>query len=179
MSQLPSARRVLIVGNSGSGKSTLAHALAAEHGIAHVDLDTLAWQPTQPPVRVPLEEAEVRLRAQLEDARGWVAEGCYADLLELLAGEASELVFLDLPVEVCQARARARPWEPHKYPSREAQDANLSMLLEWIAAYPGREGALGRASHLALYQAFEGDKRRVEQSQGALRVGKNRSESPP
>jgi len=169
MSEPDLARRVLIVGNSGSGKSTLARTLAAEHGSTHVDLDTLAWQSTQPPVRVPLEEAQVRLRAQLEARPGWVAEGCYADLLELLADEASELVFLDLPVKVCQAHARARPWEPHKYPSREAQDANSSMLLEWIAGYPDREGALGRASHLALYRSFEGHKRRVEQRLSAMK----------
>ena len=31
----------------------------------------------------------------------------------------------------------ARPWEPHKYPSKEAQDANLALLIGWI-----REAAL-------------------------------------
>lgn len=36
---------ILIVGNSGSGKSTLATRLERELGIAHLDLDTLAWLP--------------------------------------------------------------------------------------------------------------------------------------
>jgi adenylate kinase family enzyme len=31
-----------ILGNSGSGKSTLAARLAQEHGLAHLDLDTVA-----------------------------------------------------------------------------------------------------------------------------------------
>jgi hypothetical protein len=33
------------------------------------------------------------------------------------------------------ANAFSRPWEPHKYLSKEAQDANLEMLMGWIRAY--------------------------------------------
>ncbi len=154
-------RRVLIMGNSGSGKSTLAHELAAAHGLTHLDLDTLAWQPTQPPERLPLPESEAKLRAFTSEHQSWVMEGCYADLLELMVSEADELIFLDRPVETCQEHARARPWEPHKYPSKEAQDANLVMLLDWIAAYPDREGELGRPAHVALFERFSGRKRRI------------------
>ena len=39
-------RKILIFGNSGSGKSTLAGKLCAGNGLAHLDLDTLAWQNT-------------------------------------------------------------------------------------------------------------------------------------
>ncbi len=155
-------RRVLILGNSGSGKSTLARRMAAEHELVHLDLDPFAWRPTDPPQRVPLAEAELRIRSGLASEHGWVVEGCYADLLGILVDEATELVFLDLPVETCQAHARARPWEPHKYASKEAQDANLDMLLGWIAGYPERDGPLGRAAHLALYQRFAGAKRQVK-----------------
>ena len=155
------SRGILVVGNSGSRKSTLARRLAGEHGLTHLDLDPFAWLPTEPPTRMALEEAERQIRSALADTEGWVVEGCYADLLGLLADEATELIFLDLPVEVCQSHARSRPWEPHKYPSKEAQDANLSMLLEWIAAYPERDGALGRAAHLELFDRFGGQKRRV------------------
>jgi len=151
-------RRVLIVGNSGSGKSTLAAELARSHGLAHLDLDPLAWLSTTPPARVPLEEAERHIRAFTAEHTQWVVEGCYADLLELLRNEANELVFLDLPVAQCQANARCRPFEPHKYASKQAQDENLAMLLSWIADYPEREGVLGRAAHLALYEAFVGKK---------------------
>ena len=35
------------------------------------------------------------------------------------------------------------------------------MLLEWIAAYPDRDGVLGRRAHEALFDAFAGNKRRV------------------
>lgn len=153
--------RVLIFGNSGAGKSTLARKLASERGSKHIDLDTVAWLPTDPPQRLPLPEAQRQLQSLIGDADAWVAEGCYADLIELLLPNATEMIFLDLPVSQCQAHARDRPWEPHKYPSKEAQDANLEMLLDWIATYPNRDGELGRNAHVALFDAFGGKKRRL------------------
>jgi len=158
-------RRILIFGNSGAGKSTLAARLASETGAAHLDLDTLAWQPTDPPERVPVEQARGEILHFTGSHEGWVIEGCYADLLELLLTESTELIFLDLTVADCQANARNRPWEPHKYPSPEAQDANLEMLLAWIAAYPDREGDLGRKAHERLFNRFKGEKQRVTSRQ--------------
>ncbi len=153
--------RVLILGNSGAGKSTLAKRIARERDALHLDLDPYAWQPTTPPSRTPLDDAESAIRAALEGHDRWVVEGCYADLVALLCPDADELVFLDVPVAVCQDHARARPWEPHKYASKEEQDANLPMLLDWIATYPTREGPLGRPAHEALFDAFAGEGRRV------------------
>ena len=155
------ANRVLVIGNSGSGKSTLARRLAAQHGLAHLDLDTLAWLPAEPPQRVPLPVAEQELARFTRAHARWVIEGCYADLVELLAADATELLFLDLPVSVCQHHARQRPWEPHKYPTKAAQDANLAMLLDFIAGYPEREGVLGRRAHEELFERFAGTKRRL------------------
>jgi adenylate kinase family enzyme len=151
--------RCVVFGHSGSGKSTLARSLARD-GAAHLDLDALAWRPTDPPTRVPLDEAGGAIHAFIEAHSSWVIEGCYADLIARALPHATRLVFLDLPVATCQAHARQRPWEPHKYPTPEEQDANLPMLLDWIAAYPAREGPLGRAAHAALYEAFEGEKER-------------------
>ena len=52
-------RKVVIFGNSGSGKSTLAGEIASCDGLAHLDLDTLAWLPSQPPQRMPLADSKV------------------------------------------------------------------------------------------------------------------------
>ncbi len=68
-----------------------------------------------------------------------VIEGCYTDLLEIAGEEADEIVFLNLDIEQCVENARARLWEPHKYESREAQDANLEMLVTWIRQYRKRD----------------------------------------
>lgn len=152
--------RIVVIGNSGCGKTTLASRLAAEHGLEHLDLDTLAWLPTQPPERAPLDEVATTLREFASRHARWVAEGCYSDLAEVLLADATELFFLDLPVQACQRHAQMRPWEPHKYPSKQAQDANLQMLLQWIAQYPHRDGPLGRRAHQALFDAFTGPKQR-------------------
>lgn len=154
--------RTLIFGNSGAGKSTLAKRLCARDGAAHLDLDTLAWQATTPPTRKPLVESVVKIRAFVRAHHAWVIEGCYTDLLEEVIGEAEELVFLDLPVNLCQDNARARPWEPHKYASKAAQDANLEMLLAWIAEYEARDDGFSRTAHRRLFDGFARRKSRLE-----------------
>lgn len=154
-------KRVLILGNSGSGKSTLANELAEADALAHLDLDTLAWLPSPAPERRPLLEAKADIDQFMTDNDGWVIEGCYADLIELAIPLATELFFMDLSVEDCIANAKLRPWEPHKYESREAQDANLPMLLDWIAQYEAREGPFSRAAHLSLFEGFPGKKAQI------------------
>lgn len=151
-------RRILIFGNSGSGKSTVAARLAGEAGLAHLDLDSLAWLPSQPPQRRALSESLHLIDEFTAKNDSWVIEGCYTDLLEPLADSASELLFMNLPIELCQQNAKNRPWEPHKYESREAQDANLEMLLTWIAQYESRDDVFSLAAHSKFYNDFPGMK---------------------
>ena len=153
--------RIIVFGNSGSGKSTLATRLSREHALAHLDLDPLAWLPTDPPQRRPLEDCDASLQHFLDEHESWVIEGCYADLLERVMPRATQAIFLNLPVALCQDNARRRPWEPHKYTSREAQDANLPMLLAWIADYARRDDVLSLRAHRALFEAFAGQKREI------------------
>lgn len=152
---------MLIFGNSGSGKSTLAKKLSIAHQVPHLDLDTLAWKPVVPPQRRPLEAAEADILNFIGEHSGWVIEGCYSDLLEIAIPFSDEVVFMNLPVELCIENARNRPWEPHKYESLEAQNSNLNMLIDWIAQYPDREDTFSEASHTALYENYDGKKRMV------------------
>jgi adenylate kinase family enzyme len=39
--------KVLVFGNSGSGKSTYASQRASAEGLAHLDLDSIVWEPGQ------------------------------------------------------------------------------------------------------------------------------------
>ena len=151
-------RKVVIFGNSGSGKSTLARKICAAERLAHLDLDSIAWTPASPPQRKPIAESgrEIGIFTGLNES--WVIEGCYSDLLEIAIPESSEIIFLDLSVEACISNARSRPWEPHKYPSQEAQDANLDMLIDWIAQYPQRSDTFSRSAHEALFANYEGKK---------------------
>ncbi|MEE4184228.1 MAG: shikimate kinase [Gammaproteobacteria bacterium] len=151
-------RKILIFGNSGSGKSTLAKKLCAAHKLSHLDLDTLAWKETSPPVRKAIRLSKSQIVEFRSRSAGWVIEGCYADLLELVINDANELYFLNLPVEVCIENAKRRPWEPHKYGSKAEQDANLEMLIDWIAHYPERDDTFSAAAHRRLYDDFDGTK---------------------
>ncbi len=157
--------KVLIFGNSGSGKSTLAKDLSQQRGLAHLDLDTLAWLPTNPPQRMPLAESRAAIDAFMSSCDKWVIEGCYADLLDIAVPHADEVIFMNLPVEVCIENGRNRPWEPHKYASKTEQDANLDMLIEWISQYPTRQDVFSEAAHRSLYETFPGKKHMITRNE--------------
>ncbi|MEM0911189.1 MAG: shikimate kinase [Pseudomonadota bacterium] len=151
--------KTVIFGNSSSGKSTLAKHLASSDNIGHLDLDTVAWAPTSPPTRLLLADSQIEINRFLSKNDSWVIEGCYSDLLSLVVNKAEEVIFLNLPVATCIKNARLRPWEPHKYPSKEAQDANLDMLIDWISQYEMRTDTFSQQSHLSLFDNFEGKKK--------------------
>lgn len=155
----PIALKVVIIGNSSAGKSTVARGLEERYGLAHLDLDAIAWEAEA--VRRPLAESAARLREFCDAHDDWAVEGCYAELAAAALGSEVELWWVDPGTEVCLRNARARPWEPHKYPSREAQDANLEMLEGWIADYESRDGELSRSAHAELFEGYPGPKRRV------------------
>ena len=151
-------KRILIFGNSGAGKSTLAKKLASEHKLSHLDLDTLAWRAESPPQRRPFSESKSEIEGFIFTHPSWVIEGCYSDLLEVAANHCSEMIFLNPGTEACVRNCQARPWEPHKYPSKEAQDANLEMLIEWVKAYESRQDEFSLSAHRKLFESFTGKK---------------------
>lgn len=151
-------KRILIFGNSGSGKSTLAKSLCNEQAVAHLDLDILAWEQANPTSRRPVLESANDIQAFLAANEEWVVEGCYADLLGLVAEKATKAIFLNPDIDQCISNCRSRPWEPHKYPSQEAQDKNLQMLINWVKQYPEREDEFSLKAHRALFERFSGEK---------------------
>jgi adenylate kinase family enzyme len=151
---------ILIFGNSGSGKSTLAKQLSTADQCAHLDLDILAWLPTTPLQRAPQAVSNEKIQAFMAANKHWVIEGCYADLLEMASAQANEIIFIDLPVFQCVQNAKNRPWEPHKYESKAAQDKNLDMLVQWIERYPLRNDVFSLDAHQRFYDNFKGQKTR-------------------
>lgn len=150
--------KLLIFGNSASGKSTLAKELAQSEQLAHLDLDLLAWQATTPPTRTPLNESEKAIAQFMQQHNNWVIEGCYSDLLTIAEAQSTQIIFMNLSVEDCIRNAKQRPWEPHKYESKDAQDANLVMLIEWISQYELRSDTFSKTAHQAFYQNYAGNK---------------------
>jgi adenylate kinase family enzyme len=153
--------QVAIIGNSGSGKSTLAQQLASQHELAMLDLDTVAWVPGQVAVPRSPAEAVADVQAFCDAHEHWVVEGCYASLIKATLSYAPVLLFLEPGVAACQANCRSRPWEPHKYASKQEQDEKLAFLLEWVAAYYTRTGDLSLAAHRTLFDAYTGPKQQL------------------
>ena len=165
-------RRIVVFGNSGSGKTTLARVLTSQYGLAHLDLDSLAWDSSGVqvqtmtlddwvafvPRRRSLTESASTIRDFIHEHSEWVIEGCYGDLLEQVLPYASEVRFLNPGVEACIANCRARPWEPEKYPSKEAQDQKLDFLLDWVREYESRADEYSLARHRELFEGFRGPK---------------------
>ncbi len=150
--------RVLVFGNSGSGKSTLAARLAKTHGLAHLDLDSIVWEPGKIAVPRAPEAIAASLQQFLDGHECWVIEGCYGELVQSAAGRCTELVFLNPGLAACLDHNRHRPWEPHKYASRQAQDAMLANLQAWVAGYYERDDAWSYRAHRRIFDAFGGRK---------------------
>lgn len=150
--------KILIFGNSGSGKSTLAKKISTTSNVEHLDLDSIAWQPTLPPTRTPVKKSKIQIDEFLNSNEHWVIEGCYSDLLELVISDAEKVIFLNLSIELCTNNAKNRSWESHKYESKEAQDANLDMLINWISHYEIRDDTFSKNAHLKLFSQFSGQK---------------------
>ncbi|AOE48772.1 hypothetical protein [Kangiella sediminilitoris] len=95
-------------------------------------------------------------------------EGCYTDLLALVEDKSTKIIFMKLPVEVCISSAKAWPWEPHKYESKQAQDENLEMLIGWIGQYTEREDTFSYSYYQKFYDNFSGQKRVVTRNQNYI-----------
>ncbi len=148
--------RTLIYGNSGSGKSRLALSIANYSGVPHLDLDEIAWESSGQ--RKHVSESIRELASFISANTEWVIEGCYSSLVKEASASAEELIFLNPGVDVCQENCKSRPWEPHKYDTKESQDKNLEMLLEWVEAYETRTDEFSLQAHQEIFESFPGRK---------------------
>jgi adenylate kinase family enzyme len=86
--------RVSVVGNSGSGKSVLGRALAARLGVPFVELDAIyhrsGWQPA------PADQFYTHVDAATVTG-GWVVDGNYSAVRDLVWTRADTVIVLDLP----------------------------------------------------------------------------------
>jgi adenylate kinase family enzyme len=87
-------RRVVVVGNAGSGKTTLGRAVAEALAVPFVELDSIyhqaGWR------RLPVDEFR-RQVGDLVAGDGWVLDGNYGDVRELVWARADTVIWFDLP----------------------------------------------------------------------------------
>ncbi len=97
--------RIVVQGTSGSGKTTLSAALAARLGVAYLELDGLYQQPDWTPLDT--EEFRTRVTDYVEQS-GWVIDGNYSHVRDILWPRATTIVIIDLPKRIVMTRLIAR-----------------------------------------------------------------------
>ncbi len=85
-------QRVSVVGTTGSGKTTLSERLAGRLGVPHVELDALHWGPNWTELDPEAFRAKV---ARIVQRDGWVIDGNYSAVRELVWERAQAVIWLD------------------------------------------------------------------------------------
>ncbi len=92
-------RRIVIWGATGSGKTSLAAEIARRLGLPHVELDAICWLPDWQ--EKPLAEFRADVATALAShADGWVCDGNYSKVRDVVLAEADMVVWLHLPLHV-------------------------------------------------------------------------------
>jgi len=88
--------RINVIGNAGSGKSTLSEELANVLNLPLISLDRMFWSPGW----VGLERDEFRgvLKNTLDQKPGgWIVDGRYGDVVDIMEAESTDIIWLDPP----------------------------------------------------------------------------------
>lgn len=96
-------RRLVVIGQSGSGKTTTARLLSHRLGLRHVELDALFHGPGWEPRSSFAADVDAATTAD-----GWVVDGNYSAVRDLVWARADTVVWLDLPRTTTLRRALLR-----------------------------------------------------------------------
>ena len=92
-------RRICVYGPTGSGKTTLAGQIAQLIGAPHIELDAIFWKPNW--VESPLEEFRANVSQALNKCPdGWVCDGNYSKVRDLILPQADTVIWLHMPFRV-------------------------------------------------------------------------------
>ncbi len=92
-------RRICVYGPTGSGKSTLAGIISQKVGVPHIELDAIFWKPDW--VESSLEEFRANISVAIGKCPdGWVTDGNYSHVRDLILPLADTVVWLRPPLRV-------------------------------------------------------------------------------
>jgi adenylate kinase family enzyme len=129
-------RRVALFGPPATGKSTLARWLSAQLGQPHTDLDDILFTPEG---ALPLEEFR-RQAAEITSTDGWIVEGNFSKLADVVWHRADTLIWLDFPLPLILYRITRRSLR--QLAGREDSAAGR---LTWSRAFFARRSLLRTA----------------------------------
>jgi len=121
--------RLVVVGTSGSGKTTIAARLAELLAVPHVELDALQHGPDWEQAT----EAQLRERAAAATTGdGWVVDGNYSAVRDVVWPRATTIVWLDYDRGVVMRRVLRRSVE-RAVTRRPLWNDNRERAREWLA----------------------------------------------
>lgn len=130
-------RKVALFGAPATGKSTLARWLSAELDQPHTDLDDLLFTPDG---ALPLEEFR-RQAGEITRTDGWIVEGNFSKLADVVWHRADTLVWLDFPLPLIVYRIVRRSLR--QLAGRD--DSAQARRLTWSTAFFSRRSLLRTA----------------------------------
>ena len=148
-------RRIAIYGNSGSGKSTLGHALGERLGIPFIELDAIVHYRPKWEDRTD-EDFRAQVQAALDASPGgWVCDGNYGAVRDLILPQADTAIWLRLPFHVVYWRLASRTiprafrgtplWNGNHESLRQTFFSKDSMLLWGLTSWRRSQRSTARA----------------------------------
>jgi len=128
-----------ILGASGAGVTTVGWALAARHGLLHLDSDDYYWQQTDPPFTTinPIEVRWRLLNAAIGNADNWLISGSMHSWCEPYVDLFDAVIYLDVATEIRISRLRER--ERRQFRDRILPGGDMHVnhqeFIRWAAQY--------------------------------------------
>jgi len=183
---LAGKRRIAVFGPSGSGKTTLARRIGEALSLPVVELDALYHQPNWTPT--PDDEFRTKVIGTLDShGGGWVCDGNYGMVRDLVLERADAVVWIKLPFRVVYPRLiwrtvrrawkREHLWNGNHESFRLSFASRDSILLwgisHWRAHYRNVASALAEHAPQLAVVGLRSD-REVRELVVALGAGRQR-----
>lgn len=160
---VPVGRRIAVYGPSGSGKSTLSRQLGETLGLPVLELDSVFhaypnW------VDLDREAFREKVGAYLAEHRdGWVLDGNYSHVRDLVLAEAETVIWLRLPFHtvyralawrtVSRSFQGSELWNGNRESLRQTFFSRESMLVWGIAAWRSHHQVVGDSLRTTHHRA--------------------------